>query len=308
MQPYSVCCIGLGAMGWGIAKNLALRQSSEINIASVGVWNRTPCVAQEHAKAFGTRYVDTLTEAAAADVIVTCLPTSLEVADIASTMRPHLRTGSLWIDCTSGEPEMTGQISKLLSEAGVDMVDSPVSGGPEGSLAGNLTAMVGGASFARAQPFISMFANRKIVHCGGIGSGNAVKAANNCLNAAHLVLAGEALLALAKFGVQPEVALEAINTSSGRSLQTEVRIPTEVLSRRFDYGFKIELMLKDVNTAVRSLKMQDDRDSLIHAMRRVLEASTEEQGLGADYTCVVKTLENRAGVELHPGVAPAFQA
>ena len=144
MQPYSVCCIGLGAMGWGIAKNLALRQSSEINIASVGVWNRTQSIAQEHAKAFGTRYVDTLTEAAAADVIVTCLPTSLEVADIASTMRPHLRPGSLWIDCTSGDPEMTRQISKLLSEAGVDMVDSPVSGGPEGSLAGNLTAMVGG--------------------------------------------------------------------------------------------------------------------------------------------------------------------
>merc|ERR1712238_247949 len=70
------------------------------------------------------------------------------------------------------------------------------------------------------------------------------------MNTAHLVIAAEGLLALAKLGLAPEVAIDAINGSSGRSLQTEVRIPKEVLSREFNYGFPLKLMLKDVNIAV----------------------------------------------------------
>lgn len=62
--------------------------------------------------------------------------------------------------------------------------------------------------------------------------------------------AGEGLLALAKFGVAPEVALRAINGSSGRSLQTQERLPQAVLTRNFDYGFKLGLMLKDVDIAL----------------------------------------------------------
>lgn len=73
----------------------------------------------------------------------------------------------------------------------------------------------------------------------------AVKAVNNTLNTAHQIITGEGLLALRKYGVEPDVALEVINSSSGRSLATQVRIPTEVLSGNFNYGFAIDLMAKD---------------------------------------------------------------
>ena len=63
---------------------------------------------------------------------------------------------------------------------------------------------------------ISLFAKKKIVHCGLISSGHAVKAVNNCLNAAHLIVGGEALIALAKWGVRPEIALNAINAHCDR--------------------------------------------------------------------------------------------
>ena len=62
--------------------------------------------------------------------------------------------------------------------------------------------------------------------------------------------ASEGLLALANFGVAPDVALQAINGSSGRSLQTQERLPQAVLTRNFDYGFKLGLMLKDVDIAL----------------------------------------------------------
>ena len=128
-----------------------------------------------------------------------------------------------------------------------------------------------------------------------------MKAVNNCLNAAHLIVGGEALIALAKWGVQPEIALHAINASSGRSLQTEVRLPEEVLSRKFDYGFKLGLMLKDVRIAADGLLSTDKscrEDSILSLVKRVLEKSTDEQGYDADYTRVVRTLELGAGIEL----------
>jgi len=98
--------------------------------------------------------------------------------------------------------------------------------------------------------------------------------------------------------VSPEVALCAINASSGRSLQTEERLPKEVLSREFDYGFKLGLMYKDVRIAIENLGSSFDENSLLPLVKKMLKASVDEQGFDADYTRVVETLERRAGVQL----------
>ncbi len=307
----TVAFIGLGAMGWGIATNLAAAAARGDVASPVTVWNRTSAKAERHAAAFGTRCARTLSDVSRADVIITCLPTSAEVAAIVAKMAPELKAGSLWIDCTSGDPNTTRETARALERVGVKMVDSPLSGGPDGAKTGELTAMVGGDVNRVAQSIISCFAKKKIVHCGPIGSGHAVKAVNNCLNAAHLIVGGEALIALAKWGVQPEIALNAINASSGRSLQTEVRLPEEVLSRKFDYGFKLGLMLKDVRIAVDGLLSAEEscrEDSILPLVKRLLEKSTDEQGYDADYTRVVRTLELGAGIELHQGAATTEHA
>ena len=296
----TVIFIGLGAMGWGIAGNLASAAAKGKIASPVMVWNRTCVKAERHAAKFGTRCANTLSEASRADIIVTCLPTSVEVASIVAELAPKLKVGSLWIDCTSGDPNATREIGLTLKHVGVTMCDCPVSGGPDGAKTGELTAMVGGDANRSAQPVISLFAKKKIVHCGPIGAGHAVKAMNNCLNAAHLIVGGEALIALAKWGVQPEIALAAINASSGRSLQTEVRLPEEVLSRKFDYGFKLGLMLKDVRIAVDGLLSlsSGSEDSIFPVVKRLLEKSSIDEGYDADYTRVVRTLELDAGIEL----------
>ena len=298
-------------MGWGIAANLAAAAARGDVASPVTVWNRTSAKAERHAAAFGTRCAHTLSDVSRADVIITCLPTSAEVAAVVAKMAPELKAGSLWIDCTSGDPNTTRETARALERVGVTMVDSPVSGGPDGAKTGELTAMVGGDAKRVAQSIISCFAKKKIVHCGPIGSGHAVKAENNCLNAAHLIVGGEALIALAKWGVQPEIALNAINASSGRSLQTEVRLPEEVLSRKFDYGFKLGLVLKDVRVAVDGLLSAEEscrEGSVLPLVKRLLEKSTDEQGYDADYTRVVRTLELGAGVELRQGAATTEHA
>ena len=296
----TVFMIGLGSMGWGIAANLSAAADNELITTPVTVWNRTIARSVEHAKEFGTRCARALSDAADADVIITCLPTSVEVAGVVNQLAPKLRAGCLWIDCTSGEPNATKAMAHSLKALGVMMFDCPVSGGPDGALSGQLTAMVGGDEHLVVRPFISLFAKKTVVDCGPVGAGHAVKAMNNCLNAAHLILGGEALLTLTKLGVKPDVALSAINASSGRSLQTEVRIPREVLSRKFDYGFKLGLMLKDVKIAVEysSQNLTLRRNSLLPLVQRVLEQSAIEEGPDADYTCVIRTMEREAGAEL----------
>lgn len=302
-----VAFVGLGAMGWGIAANLAAAAKKGEIASPVIVWNRTTSKSEQHEACYGTRCARALSDVSQADVIITCLPTSSEVATFARELAPSLKSGSVWIDCTSGDPDSTKDISRTLQEAGVTMIDCPVSGGPDGAASGQLTAMVGGDNNDVAQSVINIFAKKKIVRCGTVGAGHAVKAMNNCLNAAHLIVAGEALLALKKWGVQPEVALQAINASSGRSLQTEVRIPTEVLTRRFDYGFKLGLMLKDVRIAVDGLAAcQEDRHntSVLPAVKKILEQSVHAQGCDVDYTCVLRTLELEAGCELRVSAVP----
>merc|ERR1719356_475725 len=89
----------------------------------------------------------------------------------------------------------------------------------------------------------------------------AIKAVNNLLNATHLMIATEALLALKRAGVDPVTALAVINKSSGRSLQTEVRLPEEVLTRKFGYGFKLGLMHKDCDTAASMLSCEESQEA-----------------------------------------------
>merc|ERR1712224_148328 len=117
-------------------------------------------------------------------------------------------------------------------------------------MGGELCAMVGGEDedVELAWEFIETF-TKKREHVGPLGAGMAVKSVNNILNTAHLMLATEGLISLTKAGISPEKALQVINSSSGSSLQTQKRLPEEVLTRNFAYGFKLDLMKKDCQQA-----------------------------------------------------------
>lgn len=235
----NVAFVGLGAMGYGMAANLhRYRAPSE----TVHVWNRTGKIAEAHEKSVGTRSASSLDHLKSCSIVFLCLPTSAEVERLCSELGPKLSPGSINADCTSGDLHKTRQIAlQLESQHGVQMVDCPVSGGPAGAASGELTSMVGGPRKAvdAIVPYLSRMVKRQIVPVGPIGAGHAVKAVNNTLNTAHLLLAAEGLIARAEFGIAPDVAVKAINGSSGCSLQTEVRVPEEILTRRFNYGFPL---------------------------------------------------------------------
>src|SRR6185312_16222160 len=230
MSP--IAFLGLGAIGAPMAKHLA---SPSFDLA---VWNRTPAKAAAFAAANKVRHAKTPADAArGAAIVITCLPTSREVAallDGPDGLLAAMTKGSILVDCTSGDPATSRQIAARLAEKGIGFLDAPVSGGVSGAEAGKLTVMVGGdaAVLAKAMPALQAF-GEKIVHCGPVGAGHAVKAVNQALLAVHVWSLGEGMLALSKAGVSPQIALDVINASSGRSNSSMNLFPQRVIGRAF---------------------------------------------------------------------------
>ena len=131
---------------------------------------------------------------------------------LASDRRPRraggllasLPPGATLIDMSSSDPARTKILAALTAASGVTLIDAPVSGGVAGARAGTLAVMVGGPaeSFERFKPMLSAIGKR-VVHAGDVGAGHAVKALNNLMSAAHLLVSSEALIAGQRFGARP---------------------------------------------------------------------------------------------------------
>lgn len=292
-----VAFLGLGAIGRPMAVHLG-RPPFEL-----AVWNRTASRAEEFAAAHGARLARTPADAArGAAVVVTCLPTSREVMallDGTDGLLAAMADGALLVDCTSGDPESSREIARRLAERGVGFVDAPVSGGTSGAEAGTLTVMVGGeqGAVARARPVLEAF-GRRIVHCGPVGAGHAVKAVNNALLAAQLWATGEGLAALAAAGVDPRVALDVINASSGRSNASENLVPQRVLDGSFPRTFRLALLDKDVGIATGVARGERTAAPLLQLTAELFRIAHGELGEEADHVEAVRLIERWSGVEI----------
>lgn len=290
-----VAFVGLGSIG----RPMATR------IAGAGfpltVWNRTG----ERATAFATenkaRVATTLADAARdADVVVTCLSTSQDVSEVLTEgLFDGLKGGSVLLDCTSGDPATSRHIAERLAAKQVAFMDAPVSGGVRGAEEGTLTVMCGGDAkhLARVRPVIEAF-GKKIVHCGPVGAGDAVKAMNQALLALTIWGTGEALVALSKSGVSAQVALEVINASSGRSNASMNLFPERVLTRAFPRTFRLALLDKDARIAAQIARDERVPAPLTQLAADLCTLARKELGEEADHVEAVKVIEKWAGAEI----------
>jgi 3-hydroxyisobutyrate dehydrogenase len=292
-----IAFLGLGAIGAPMAAHL---KAPDFDLA---VWNRTASKAAAFAGAHHARHATTPAAAArGCDVVITCLPTSREVAallDGPDGLLAGMAKGSILVDCTSGDPATSRATAARLAEKGIGFLDAPVSGGVAGAEAGKLTVMVGGdaATLERAMPALKAF-GEKIVHCGPVGSGDAIKAVNQAMLAVHIWSLGEGMLALSKAGVKPEVALDVINASSGRSNVSMNLFPQRVIGRAFPRTFKLALIDKDVRISAQFLREQNVPSPLIQLTAELFAAAHAELGEEADHVEAVKVIERTGGAEI----------
>jgi 3-hydroxyisobutyrate dehydrogenase len=292
-----VAFLGLGDIGMPMASHLARDPFDLV------VWNRTASKAETFAREHKARIAATPAEAVkGAQVVITCLPSSVEVEAVLhgeNGMLGSLRSGAVLIDCTSGDPPTSRSIAAELAAREVEFIDAPVSGGTTAAKAGTLTVMWGGEQsvFERVRPVIEAF-GKKIVHAGPVGSGDALKAVNNALLAVHILSAAEGLAVLVKAGVDPKVALEVINASSGRSNSSENLIPQRVLTRAFPRTFRLALLEKDIGIAAVMAEDLGARTPLISLTAERFHEAREKLGEKADHVEAVKIVEEENGIEI----------
>jgi 3-hydroxyisobutyrate dehydrogenase len=192
------------------------------------------------------------------------------------------------------------ELARRAAERGVRYVDAPVSGGQAKAITGELSIMAGGDAdpVERVRPLLSAMGST-IHRTGPAGSGHALKALNNLLSAIGIAGAAEVLTAGTKFGLDPKVMLDVINSSTGRNQATQVKFEPYVLSGTFDSGFALSLMVKDLRTA---LQIADDTGTptpvartVVDAAARALQATPEP---GADHTVLARWIAANAGVDL----------
>ena len=285
---------GIGNMGWPMAANL-VKAGFDVTVCDV-----VPGRAASFATETGAKAAATPAEAAAgADCVVMIVPTSKQVGEAVEAMLPSLKPGMLVIDMTSGQPGRTREIAAMLASHGVPMIDCPVSGGVPRAKSGQLAIMVGGpdAEIDRAEPVLKAMGT-SVYRCGDIGAGQAMKALNNLVSAGGYLIGIEALLIGQRFGLDPTTMVDVLNASSGMNNSTQKKFKEYVLSRRFDAGFGLDLMVKDLSIALEVGRETATPAPFSALCREMWLAAATTLGPGADHTAVAKMLEQMTGTVL----------
>ena len=286
----TVAFIGLGAMGYRMAAHLPKQ------FENVLVWNRNFDKAKQHATEYGTQAV-MLEQAVQADIIFSCLPTSADVDAILD--QTHIKSGAIWVDCTSGVPDAARLQAEKLKLRNVAFLDAPVSGQTIGAENATLTFMVGGDKEAFQSALLAMQTLGTLIkHVGDSGSGFAVKAVNNMLLAVHLCAAAEGFTTLKAHGVNLNEALECINASSGKSGVTENVLPQRVFNRSFPLTFALPLLAKDTGIAVDLVRDAKLSAPVIGLTQSLIQAANDSLDVNSDFSAAVKMYESWSKITL----------
>ena len=286
----SVAFIGLGAMGYRMAAHLPK------HFEKVYVWNRNFSKAEQHATEYGTTAVE-LAQAVQADVIFSCLPTSADVEALIDGA--EIKSGAIWIDCTSGVPDAARRLAERLKTQNIDFLDAPVSGQTIGAENATLTVMVGGDVSAFERAYSAMAAVGKLIqHVGDSGAGFAVKAINNMLLAVNLWSVAEGFTTLKAHGVNLDAALNCINASSGKSLVTENIFPQRVLSREFPCTFALPLLAKDTGIALDLVHDAKLPAPILALTQSLIQAASLTAEANSDFSAAVKLYESWSKITL----------
>ena len=245
-EPVAFLC--LGTMGYPMAGHLARAGHA------VTVWNRTRERAQRFAAEHGARVAGSPAQAAAgARFVFTCSGNDDDLRAVA--LGPEgafagIAPGAVFVDHTSVSAALARELAGTAQARGCECLDAPVSGGEKGAVTGTLTVMAGGseAGFARVQPLLACYA-KQALRVGPAGTGQLAKLVNQICIAGLLEALAEGLRFAEHVGLDARLALEAISNGAAQSWQMDNRSQT-MLERRFDFGFAVDWMRKDLRNAL----------------------------------------------------------
>ena len=244
-----VAFIGLGVMGYPMARHLAQRGGHDVT-----VYNRTSAKAAKWVAEHGGRHAATPKAAAeGADYVFTCVGNDNDLREV--TLGPDgafasLRAGSIYIDNTTASAIVARELYEAAKAKGAASLDAPVSGGQAGAENGQLTVMVGGDAdaFERAQPVMASFA-KMVGLMGAAGAGQLTKMVNQLCIAGVVQGLAEGIHFAKKAGLDVEKVVGVISKGAAQSWQMENRHKT-MAAGQFEFGFAVDWMRKDLAIAL----------------------------------------------------------
>jgi len=284
--------IGLGIMGGPMAANL-VKAGFEV----VG-YNRSPGKVKELVENGGRGADDVASAVRDADVVITMVPDSPDVESVAGGPEgvfANARQGALYVDMSTIRPDVAVRVAQAGREAGLRVLDAPVSGGEAGAVEASLSIMVGGEAedFAAARPVLDAV-GKTIVHVGPAGSGQTVKAANQLMVAGNIQLLAEAIVFLRAYGVDTDAALEVLGGGLAGSTVLN-RKGASMLAGEFEPGFRLALHHKDMGIVTSAARAAGVTIPLGAVVAQLVGAMVARGDGGLDHSGLLKLVEELSG-------------
>jgi 3-hydroxyisobutyrate dehydrogenase len=286
--------IGLGHMGYPMAQNLI-----KAGHAVTG-FDIDHAAADRIASRGGVIATSIDVACAGADVVITMLPSGMEVREVylgPGGVLASAAPGTLLIDSSTIDVESARAVSAAARVNELSMVDAPVSGGVAGAEGATLTFMVGGsdAAFERAKPVLAAM-GKTIVHAGGPGTGQAAKICNNMILGVSMIAVCEAFLLAEKLGLDAQKLFEISSKSSGQcwSMTTYCPVPgpvpTSPANRDYQPGFTAAMMLKDLTLAKTAAKTTGAKAPMAAGAAALYDLYVDDGGAGTDFSGIIRFL------------------
>ena len=287
--------IGLGIMGSRMARTLS-RAGHGLTVFDVDPGKMDALKAAGASVAASARAV-----AQSSEMVFSSLPVPATVKAVylgPDGVLQGAAPGTILVDMSTVDPETTRAVSKAAAEKNVQYLDAPVSGGYREAENGTLVIIVGGDrdAFEGCREVLGALGST-VHYAGPSGAGNIVKLINNVMSMGNVLVAAEAFVLGVKAGMDAQTLFDIIRTSAGRSYHFEKRFPN-ILARKFEPGFTVDLARKDLGLAVDMARMHDvpvPATSLIHQLYNA--SSTLGDG-PKDFASIVKVFEAWAKIQV----------
>lgn len=288
-----IAVIGLGNIGGGVARNLAATGHH------LTVVDLDPAKVSDLVAVGAIAGASVAAAAADADVVFTSLPGPKHIVSVGAEIVPVMRPGAVWVEMSTNDLDTARSLAAMCDAAHVELVDAPVSGGPEGALAGSLSIFVGGdeAAVALIRPLLEVVGDR-IDHLGPQGAGIVAKIAQVTLCYTQTVTLIEALILGVKGGVSPSKMLELIQHSAGTSYCATAYGP-EILAGTYDASFPLSHAAKDMRLAMEMAGTMGVDLPFTRDVAALYAEAEEIFGSGAAHCLAAQLIERRNDVLLH---------
>ncbi|WP_152040182.1 NAD(P)-dependent oxidoreductase [Salinigranum salinum] len=289
MSTTTVGVVGLGRMGGNMAKCL-IDEGLDVYGHDVDP------AAREAVSEYGGTVTESARDVArASDVTITSLPNS-DIVEAVYTGEAGLvgdDVETVFVEMSTIAPPTTEVLADAIADTPADLLDAPVTGGPENSRDGTLTGLVGGerAVFdAEAPQDVLTTLCAEVHYAGSSGAGHAMKLLNNTMSMGNLLLAMETVALGSRYGIDGERLWEVLGNASATSVAFESRMP-RVLERDFEAGFTVDFARKDVGLAVEMADAEDSPMIMGNLVHRMYTQASDEGFGQEDVGAVVKLFE-----------------